>query len=181
MKNVRNSKTILLLIAVALIAAIGVGGTVAYLFTSTPPVTNTFEPAGVPAEIEEQISGNTKQSVTIKNVGNVNAFVRAKIVATWQKIDENGNVYVYGGDTPVWDTDYRYTPGSDWTEAAGFYYYNDEVAPGDSTSPLFTNCSPVAGTAPEGYNLHIEILAQTIQSEGMGANTAQDAWSKAAE
>ena len=34
---------------------------------------------------------------------------------------------------------------------------------------LFTDCAPVAANVPEGYSLSVEILAQTIQADGVDA------------
>ena len=33
--------------------------------------------------------------------------------------------------------------------------------------------------APDGFVLTVEVLAEAIQAEGMGATSAQDAWAKA--
>ena len=136
----------------------------AYLAASTPTVTNVFEPGKVPPEIDEDLEGNVKKNVTVKNMGNVDAYIRAKIVVTWQ--DDQGNVYPV---MPV-GTDYTIAYGDAWTkESDGFWYYNGKVgavAPNNETEVLITECKPVDGKAPAGYTLHVEILAQAIQADG---------------
>ena len=50
-----------------------------------------------------------------------------------------------------------------------FQNMNDNADGGaDETGILFTRCAPVAGKAPEGYQLSVEILAQSIQADGKG-------------
>lgn len=171
-----NKKSLVLLVCVALLLTCAVGSTVAYLKDGTKTVTNTFDPAEVDIEIEETFDGNVKSDVKIKNVKNIDAYIRAAVIVTWQ--DDDGKVYA---TAPVAGTDYTITWKKDGWEAGtdGFYYYTSPVAPGASTGVLFTACQPVAGKAPEGYTLHVEILAQGIQADGTGATTAQDAFAKA--
>lgn len=171
-----NKKSFVLLVCVALLLTCVVGSTVAYLMDQTQSLTNTFTPAKVDIEIDEKFENNVKSNVKIKNVENIDAYIRAAVVVTWQ--NDEGEVY---GVAPKEDTDYTIT----WTQAGweagthGFYYHTTPVAPGASTGILFTDCKPVEGKAPEGYHLSVEILAQGIQAEGMGATTAQDAFAKA--
>ena len=65
-----------------------------------------------------------------------------------------------------------------WTfeENDGFYYWSSEVPATKFTGILIKSCSPVVGKAPAGYNLHVEILAEAIQADGMGVSSAKDAW-----
>lgn len=172
MKKLMNRKSILLLIAAILILGMAIGGTVAYLTANTKAVTNTFTPGKVDITVDETFDGNTKTNVSIKNTGNADAYIRAKVVVTWQ--DVNGKVY---GTMPVAGTDYEITWGStgwDIETSDGFYYHTTAVAPNGNTSVLITSCAPVAGKAPEGYNLHVEIMAQAIQAEPISVVT--DEW-----
>ncbi len=171
-----NKKSLVLLVCVALLLTCAVGSTVAYLVDKTQSLTNTFTPAKVDIEIEETFANNVKNDVKIKNVENIDAYIRAAVIVTWQ--NTAGEVY---GVAPKEGTDYTITWTKDGWEAGtdGFYYYTSPVAPGASTGVLFTDCTPVEGKAPEGYTLHVEILAQGIQAEGMGATSAQDAFAKA--
>lgn len=180
MKNFRRQKTGMLLIAIALLLTVAVGGTIAYLAASAGPVTNTFTPGNVPPEVVEEFDGSVKKNVAIKNGGNVDAYIRAKVIFTWQ--DASGNVY---GQLPVAGKDYTISWTEDgWVKGSdGFYYHQAAVAPNGKTGVLFTGCAPVAGKAPEGYTLHVEVLAQSIQADGVTKDTdgnvipaVTDAW-----
>ena len=84
--KLNRKKGILLLAAAMLILVCGVGSTLAYLATQTGQVQNTFEPAYVRSSVIEESwnDGNlVKSNVTIKNTGNVSAYIRAAIVVTW--------------------------------------------------------------------------------------------------
>lgn len=168
----RNYKKIVLLaVSLLLVMCAAIGGTVAYLIDSTGEVKNTFIPASVPPGIEEKIEGNVKKDVTIKNTGNVDAYIRVKVVVTWK--DANGNVYK---DAPVKGTDYTWTAGdSKWVLHDGFYYYTAKVPADGSTASLFTNCQQLStATVPDGYSLSVDIHAQSVQAEP--ASVVGDTW-----
>lgn len=174
MHNKRKAILIVLMIAVLLIGAIG--GTVAFLAMKTDPVENVFQPAQVPSEVEESFNGSTKEDVVIRNNGNVPAFIRAAIVVTWK--DSSGNIYPVA---PVKNVDYVMDIGSDWTPSGDYYYYDDKVAAGNTTTDLIKSCHVKDGAAvPTGYALNVVILGQAIQAQGMGVTTAQAAFAAAA-
>ena len=125
-----HKRAILLGLAALLVVAASIGGTLAWL-TSTPPVlTNSFVPGEVPNEITETFDGNTKSNVQIKNVGNVNAFIRVALVPSWRN-DDTGHT----GTGLVATGTYNITLNTtDWTLGSdGYYYYNSAVQPTGST------------------------------------------------
>lgn len=167
----RTQRPTLLLTALVLIFGALVGSTVAFLFTNTGAVTNTFNPSSVTTEIVEEFNGEVKKNVTVKNTGDIPAYIRAAVVVTWQ--NDAGQVYA---ETPTEGTDYTVTwTKDDWVKYTdGYYYYTSAVAAGASTGVLLTDCKPVEGKAPNGYYLCVEILASGIQSEPETA--VIDAW-----
>lgn len=169
----RNYKKIVLLAAsLLLVMCAAIGGTVAYLIDTTGEVKNTFEPAKVPPEVVEKIEGNVKKEVTIKNTGNVDAYIRVKVVVTWK--DASGNVYK---TAPVKDTDYTWTDGDNkWVKHTdGFYYYTKSVAAGESTAVLFTDCKQLStANVPEDNFLSVDIHAQTVQAEP--SSVVEETW-----
>lgn len=169
-----HKKSLALLFSIAVLLTFAVGSTVAYLVDASGPVVNEFKPASVTPSITEGLNGKVKENVRIQNTGSVSAYIRAKIIITWQ--DESGNVYPA---LPVENTDYTITIGSDWTLSNGYYYYKSAVESGAYTSNLIGTCE-VIGTPPTGYTLHVEILAQAIQADGLGASSAQEAFAAAA-
>ncbi|MBQ2887839.1 MAG: hypothetical protein IJE29_02810 [Firmicutes bacterium] len=160
-------KSIILLVSMALVFGIGIVGTLTYMADSTGDVANIFQPVSVPPEVIEEFDGDVKENVQIRNTGNIDAYIRAQIVANWVSVDDADNVIgIYGGAVPVFGEDYSYIIGEKWTEGSdGYYYYNSSVAANDSTDSLLTE-GKVLNTAavPNGCRLSIEILAQTIQA-----------------
>lgn len=167
-----KKKVSMLLVSLVLIAAIAVGSTVAFIATSTEPITNIFNPANVTIDIDEKFENGVKTDVKVKNTGNTDAFIRAQIVVTWK--DANGNV---SATKPVEGTDYTMTLNeADWFQGTdGFYYCKTSVAPNGFTPALITECKKADGvTPPDGYDLSVEIIASGIQSTPDGAVT--EAW-----
>lgn len=164
--NKRLRRITFALMAMLVIAAVTAGSVLAYLRTQTGGVENSF---GIENEtdptITESFNNTLKENVKV-NVGNLNysVYVRAAIVITWKnKVD--GDVL---GQPPVKDTDYEIILNeSDWFEYGGYYYCKEPVIEGDETAILIESVSLADGvTAPEGYGLNVEIIAQTIQAAG---------------
>ena len=161
-KNKR--KALILLLCIVLVLGLAVGGTVAYVMTASDGVQNEFAAGYVRSSV------NAAGQVT--NLGNTDAYIRAYVVVNW--MDAKGNVYAIAPD-------YSISTNSGWTCGAdGIYYYNSSVPAGQTTTngPASVN---VNGSAPEGYELSIEYVAEAIQAKGMGddVDSAQAAWSAA--
>ena len=160
----------MLLSSLALLIALAVGTTAAFLITNDEPIVNTFNPSKVTSAVNEAFNGAVKSNVTVANTGDTEAYIRATYVVTWK--DEYGQVY---GKTPQPNEDYVISIGSGWIPGSdGYYYYVSPVAPGDSTTALIVSCEPVAGRTPEGFGLNVEILGSAIQSTP--ANVVHDKW-----
>lgn len=159
----------ILLAAVIVLLAGAVGGTWAFLVAQSEPVQNNFTYAHVRCRIDETFDGTTKSNVQIQNTGDISAYIRARIVVTWK--DASGNVSAV---VPVKDTDYTITFNeTDWTQQGDYWYCNTAVDATKFTPVLITECKKT-GTAPDGYDLSVEILADAIQSEPASAVT--EAW-----
>lgn len=168
-----SKKMTAVVVSLLLILCLGAGGTLAFLIDTKEPVVNEFQPANVTPTIVETFNGKTKENVKIKNSGNANAYIRVAVVASWQVSD--GVLY---GKVPQLGEDYTMTPNLEkdgwfYCENDGFYYYSKAVAPGGETGILIQNAAPIADKAPEGCTLHIEIVAQTIQSDWSSSDLAQ--------
>lgn len=152
-------------LTVLLIAAVTVATVYAYLKTSTPAVTNSFAADVDPdITITESFKDDVKSNVAVQ-VGDTgySVYVRAAIVVTWKNA-ENGDVLA---TKPVAGVDYTITLNdSDWFEKDGFYYHKAAVPSEGTTANFIISCKPIAGKAPAGYGLNVEIVAQTIQSAG---------------
>lgn len=162
-RQLRWKKQFAVVLSVIVLVLGMVGGSLAWLI-DTASVQNDFTYGHVSCQVVEDFDGNTKSNVQIKNTGDTAAYIRAKIVATWQ--DSKGNVYLQAPALAP-------SIGDGWTNNGGFYYCNTPVEPGEMTPVLINSLGNIA--APEeGYSLHVEILADAIQSQP--AKAAQEAW-----
>lgn len=165
-----NKKAVAIVALCICLALCAVSGVWAYLISVTDPLENKFVPAKVTCEVEESFSGGVKSDVTVRNTGDVNAFIRATVVATY--ISSDDKVYskapIEGVDYVVnWSSNNKWKKGSD-----GFWYYSDFLQPNAATVNLIETATELS--APEGYTLNLQIIATAIQSE---PNTAvQNAW-----
>ena len=181
MKKYINKKSIIIA-SVMLLLLVAVGTTIAYIFTETEPVENTFNPSKVSCAVVEKgyepVSGeiqnisDKKSNVQIKNTGDTDAYIRVAVVVNW--MDEAG--------TKVWatkpveavegaDGDYTITYNLEdgWFDGGdGFYYYSKAVSPEELTTILINEAKQLksAPQTPDGiqYCLSIEIVASAIQS-----------------
>ena len=163
----KRKRILPVILAVLFVIAVTVATVYAYLKTSTDPaVKNTFSAAQDPeATITESFDPNTEKKDVAVKVGKTgySVYVRAAIVVTWKNA-ENGDVLA---TKPVAGVDYTITLNdSDWFEKDGFYYHIAAVPSEGTTANLIISCEPIAGKAPAGYGLNVEIVAQTIQSAG---------------
>lgn len=172
-KKRRSNRSLVLTISVIALVVCIVGASLAYLFTKSAGITNTFTPAEVTTDIVEKLEKDVKESVQIKNSGNIEAYIRAKVVVTWKATDGSGNVY---GQMPVKGTHYTVNYNiTDWFEVGGIWYYRQPVAAGSTTSNLLTDMKKAADvTVPDGYDLSVEIIAEAIQSQPR--TTVTEAW-----
>ena len=155
-----SKKIVVLIISAVMLVFTLIGGTIAYLTSYTSPVENEFTPAEVSCEVIETFENNVKSDVMVKNTGNVDSFIRVAIVANF--VAEDGTVST---QSPVADVDYIMEFGdSNWKKGSdGFWYYGEKVAPNNTTEKLINSVVEL-DTAPEGYNLSIQIVASAIQA-----------------
>ncbi len=156
-----SKKPLTLFVALVLLLTLAVGGSLAWL-VSNDKVTNSMVPGNVPITIEEQKNGTTKESITIQNTGNIDAYIRVAVVAN--KVDKDGNIIVGTAPTLNLNTEkWQLLPD-------GYYYYKGVVAPKASTESLGSISFADA---------EVNILAESIQVLGGvtgDGNASVDAW-----
>ena len=154
-----------LILSLCLIFALAVGTTFALLKASTAPVENTFTAAKSGTDIVEELDGNQKKSIVVKNTGTAVSYVRVKLVMNW--VDESGNVSAAPVNIKPVITG-NWFPGSD-----GNYYYQIPVAVKGETSNLLQK--PIEQKdAPTGCHLEVTVLAESIQAAPSAA--VEGAW-----
>lgn len=160
-----------LILSLCLIFALAVGTTFALLKASTAPVENTFTAAKSGTDIVEELDGNQKKSIVVKNTGTAVSYVRVKLVMNWVD-DTTGNI-VSGDNLPnvTLNSDNSWFLGSD-----GIYYYKMPVAPDGKTENLLKADSPITEPAdkPAGCHLEVTVLAESIQAAPSAA--VQQSW-----
>lgn len=164
----RRKQQSLIIAVVAILCSIIACATIAFVFTSTKPLENTFTDAYVACDVLETFDGTTKTDVTIKNTGEVQSYIRAKVVVTWMSDDKTKVTAL----KPIDDTDYIITyadetnAATNWKKGSdGYWYYKLPVNVGKETEELIESCSLKDGiTVPDGYYLSVEIVASSIQS-----------------
>lgn len=161
-----GAKLLPLLLALVLLTG-AVTGTLAWLAANTGAVTNTFTPGKVPNTPVEEFDGQTKESIVVKNTGNIDAYVRVKLVT--YRVDEDGNHI--GGVATIPE----FTPESTWFKQGDYYYYKLPVAP-DAVSDnlLKTPITLQKYEDADGGKQVIEVISESIQSQP--ASTVAEAW-----
>ncbi len=156
----RNKKLLVLLACVTMLLTFSVSGTVAFLADNSGSVVNEFTPTSVTPGIKEEFDGYEKKNVCITNSGSIPAYIRAAVVITLQKSDGSMILPAIEG------THYTIDWGTGWVNGSdGLYYWPNPVAAGGGkTGNLIDSCVSKPGI-PEGYNLHVEVLAQAIQAQ----------------
>ena len=185
MKKYINKKSIIIA-SVMLLLLVAVGTTLAYIFTETNPVENTFNPSKVACAVVENnnpdenradivLNDSIKTNVQIKNTGDTDAYIRVAVVVNW--MSEDG--------TKVWatkpvkstdgtDGDYTisYAENTGWEKGSdGYWYYTKSVPPteGNNLTDILIKNATQNKEGPKGtdgtqYYLSIEIVASAIQS-----------------
>lgn len=161
-----RKKLLLMFASCALTLLCIAGGTLAWLATKTGPVVNTFTVGKVDGEIEEEFDGEIKKNVTVKNNGDIDAYVRMNLVS--YRADADGNPV--GGEASVGDIQL----GAGWVKHTdGYYYYTKPVKAGKSPETNLFD-SYTLQKYEDGSVQVVEVMAELIQSEP--AKAVQDAW-----
>ena len=169
-----------LLLVLALLTA-AAGTVYAYLSNRSTPVQDSMTPATeftpgitIAPNPDDVVHG---LRVDIGEPG-YPVYVRVAIVVTWEK---GGSIYV---QPPMPDADYSL----DWNDAAwfrgddGFYYHKAMVQSGADSEILIEHLTQLdTATVPAGYQLHVEVIAQTVQALGYTdadgtVHAVTDAW-----
>ena len=170
-RRTRKKKVNVAVIAVLFLCIIAgtVGGVYAYLTAKTDPISNEFVPAKVSCLVEEDFAEGVKSNVKVRNTGNIDAYIRAVVVATF--VSEDGKVLAIA---PKESVDYFIQWGDDgWIKGQdGYWYHTKPVKPEETTVPLIESAYELS--VPDGYRLHLQILATGVQSDP--AIAVQEAW-----
>lgn len=154
----RRGRATAMLLATVMLLALAVGGTIAWLTDKDRPLVNTFDPSKVTCEVQEKFDGKVKSDVNVKNTGDIDAFIRVKLV-TYRTNDAGQHI---GGTAAL----PQFTLGANWVEYNGYYYYTLPVAPGDKPATKLTDSMTLTENYDDADGGHqsIDVMAEAIQS-----------------
>lgn len=169
----RSKKTGMLFLSLLLVATMMVGGTLAWLSTKDAPIQNTFLPTKVTCKVKESFDGTTKSNVNVTNTGDIDAYIRVKLVT--YRVNNKGQ---HIGGTASLPT---FTLGANWVSYDGYYYYTLPVAPGERPETNLTDSMMLIDsyTDADGGKQVIEVMAEAIQANGVaddGKKAVVKAW-----
>ncbi|MDY5101015.1 MAG: hypothetical protein SPE74_06355 [Oscillospiraceae bacterium] len=171
----RNSKLFGVLLSLLLVAALCVGGTLAYLKASDSPVTNTFTLADIHTHIEEGEGGNEQSKVvylTNPSTSTGPVWIRARVLVSSGTAAVN--FVAAAPETKAENTIYVVI-GSDWTEETdGYYYYNNLVAVNGKTTALVNGV--YAGAGVDAGTFDVIVSGEAVL--GSAGGNAQAAFAK---
>lgn len=164
----RRGRATAMLLATVMLFALAVGGTIAWLTDKDRPLVNTFDPSKVTCEVQEKFDGKVKSDVNVKNTGDIDAFIRVKLV-TYRTNDAGQHI---GGTAAL----PQFTLGANWVEYNGYYYYTLPVAPGDKPATKLTDSMTLTESYDDADGGHqsIDVMAEAIQS--VPAEAVGQAW-----
>lgn len=166
----KRNKTRLLLLALLLGLLAVCGTAVAYMYTQSETKQNQFSIAEVACRVEEVVRADEKTSIKVQNTGNIDAYIRVRLVSYWVQDDGNGNVKIIGKPSKI----PRITLAEGWLkEENNTYYYTSPVAHDGFTGELLSAPLPLE-VHEDGYLQVIEVFAEAIQSKPVEAVT--DSW-----
>ena len=149
---------ILLLALATLAVAVSVGvGVYAYMVKSSDTVTNELIPGQVDCQVVETFDGEKKTSITVKNTGNVEAYIRVRLVTYW--VTSEGSIAPKASEMPTFTCNSTWFKGSNDT-----YYYTAPVNPGEFTADLLPTGATIQLKQDGEYYQVVEVFAEAIQS-----------------
>ena len=158
-KTYHKGRLTAMVIATAVLLALAIGGTVAWLSTKDAPITNTFNPSEVACQVEESFDKTTgeKRNVNVTNTGDTEAYIRVKLV-TYRTNDAGQHI---GGTASL----PNFTLGKGWVKYGDYYYYTLPVAPKEKPeADLISSITLESYTDVDGGHQAIDVMAEAIQS-----------------
>lgn len=170
-------RKILILFTAVLLIALLAAGSYAYV-AKTASVTNKITTGGVSIEVYTKggdgndlpddglviLPGDTvEETVTVKNTSNHPAWIRVSVtpcVIDKPELDAEECMVLQGLNT------------TDWTKQGDYYYYNEVLAAGETTSSLFTAVHFDGDKIDNSYlgeSFGLEVKGDGVQSENNGS------------
>ena len=152
-----------------------VGVTIAF-FQSSATLENKFESAKYEMITEEEFipptnwlpGQTTPKTVITTNEGSIAAMVRVKLEESWTSANNNSLDLTYNNE-PIAIINFDNT--NDWVYKDGYYYYLDELDPGEGTSSLISGVTFNPNTPSDVSCITVNNVS-TCESTGNGYDYA---------
>ncbi len=198
MKQANKKRLVLFSSVIAMAVMLAVGTTLAFLHTQSQDMSNAFAPGTVSIDTEENSStpdssnditydeNGAKKEVKIQNHGTVDAYVRVKLVPSWEfaqtssnvtadagsfqlgqpKLENNTLVYSDGDVTLVLAEDWQ----NNWIYQDGTFYHKTPVKAGEASALLLKEVQ--MKEMADFENLQVDVLSEAIQVTDGDTQTA---------
>ena len=172
-----NKKIKIRLFTLVLLLCLIIPTAYAYMIQRTEKKENQFEIAIATNEVVEEVKENTKESIKIKNTGNIKSYIRLIIATHWE--DTKGNIVgrqdkneVNNGN-PILSFDYN---SQDWIKDGNIYYCKRPIEVDGLTPELLEEGSTITlGKVEKAvtnngitviyeYYQVVEIIGESIQA-----------------
>ena len=180
----KKVRVLTIALCIALLA-ICVGGTLAY-FTAQDKAHNVISSGSIEVDIHEWANEEKTEEfpedgvdgvmpgsavtkiVEIENTGLSEAWVRVKLnkaIILAEGVEAEVDLSLVTLDLNT----------KDWTEKDGWYYYNQPLAPGETTVPLFNKVMFAAnmGNEYQKSEATVDVTAQAVQKANNGTSAAE--------
>lgn len=159
------------ILLLALSLTLVVGTVYAYMFMRTQEETAAFAPAVVSCSVsEDPFYGTTKSGITVTNTGNVDAYLRVRLVTYWihGEGENAGKVAAESSPAlPMLPINDGWIRGGDNT-----FYYESPVEPYEVIPSLFSGSITLG--QKDGLKQVIDVFAEAIQADPAAA--VIDSW-----
>lgn len=145
-----------IIVSQILLLALLCGTAFALMYRRTQELNNQLEAAYVACTVWEEFSENTKTEITVKNTGNIDAYLRLRLVSYW--VDSNGNIISKPSRMPT------VSAADGWVTGTGNTYYYSKPIPPDAATPNLLSGS-ITLVEEDGCLQVVEVFADAIQSK----------------
>jgi len=160
----KNGNWQIILVSILMVVLILTGTVAAYMFRRSGIKENHFTPAKVDCYVHEVTDTpvTQKTSITVQNIGIIDAYIRVRFVSYW--VDSDGNIVAKPSVMP----DIALADG--WIKGENdTYYCKNKVSKNNYTAEMLSE--PILLVAEDGYFQVIDVFAEAIQAQPSKAVT----------
>ena len=161
--------------------SLSVGGTLAF-FTTSKTARNVIEMGSIEIELIQKGEGDAPFTTAVgiipgKTVADTVIVKNVSAKPCWVRVEAAKVIELAAGVSGVPDTSLMTMNinTDNWTLKDGYYYYNNVLAAGTETEPLFTEVafSTAMGNLYKNATAKINVTAQAVQYANNGATVAE--------